>query len=168
MLPVKTLIQKKSSAEPVNILLVGNNPIEMGPVLEKLRQVRSRRIITETAFDIQSIVERLVKFHPNFILIDDNIGSDELLQTVNKLSSTRKTKNVPITVLKNSNYKEALASTCIHDYLLKQNLSADTLYSTIKNTLRFRRTQRHLYQAYKNRKGMLMKLFDKKVLNLIG
>jgi CheY-like chemotaxis protein len=168
MLPMKTLIQKKSSAEPVNILLVGNNPIEMGPVLEKLRQVRSRKIITETAFDIQSIVERLVKFHPNFILIDDNIGRDELLQTVNKLSSTRKTKNVPITVLKNSNYKEALASTSIHDYLLKQNLSADTLYSTIKNTLRFRRTQRLLYQAYKNRKGMLMKLLDRKVLNLIG
>jgi len=165
---MKTLIQKKSSSEPVNILLVGNNPIEMGPVLEKLRQVRNRKIITETAFDIQSIVERLVKFHPNFILIDDNIGRDELLQTVNKLSSTRKTKNVPITVLKNSNYKEALASTSIHDYLLKQNLSADTLYSTIKNTLRFRRTQRLLSQAFKNRKGMLMKLLDRKVLNLIG
>jgi CheY-like chemotaxis protein len=165
---MKALLQKRSSAEPVNILLVGNNPIEMGPVLEKLRQVRTRKIITETAFDIQSIVERLVKFHPNFILIDDNIGRDELLQTVNKLSSTRKTKDVPITVLKNSNYRESLASTSIHDYLLKQNLSADALYSTIKNTLRFKRTQRLLYQAYRNRKGMLMKLLDRKVLNLIG
>jgi CheY-like chemotaxis protein len=165
---MKTLTTKNSFAEPVNILLVGNNPIEMGPVLEKLRQVRSRKIIIEIAFDIQSIVERLVSFRPNFILIDDNIGKAELQETVNKLSSNKRTKNVPITVLKNSNYRESLASTSIQDYLLKQNLSADALYNTIRHTLRFRRAQRYLYEAYKNRKGLFKKMLEKKVLNLIG
>ena len=160
---MKTVVQKSAGAEPLNILLVGNNPIEMGPVLEKLSQVRSRRIITEIAFDLQSIVERLVRFRPNFILIDDNIGREELLQAVSALSSSRKTKDIPITVLKNSNYRESIASHSIQDYLLKQNLSADALYSTIRNTLRFRRTQRYLYLAYKNRKGMLRKLFEKKL-----
>jgi CheY-like chemotaxis protein len=168
LLLMKTVFPKTSAAKPVHILLVGNNPIEMGPVLEKLRQVRSRKIITEIAFDIQSIVERLVKFHPNFILIDDNIGRDELVLTVNKLSSTRKTKDVPITVLKNNNYQESLASKSIQDYLLKQNLSSEALCNMIKNTLRFRKAQRFLYQAYKNRKGLFKKLLDKKMLNLIG
>jgi CheY-like chemotaxis protein len=165
---MKTWMTKNSVAEPVNILLVGNNPIEMGPVLEKLRQVRSRKIITEIAFDIKSIVERLVSFRPNFILIDDNIGKAELLETVNKLSSNRKTKNVPITVLKNSNYTESLASTSIQDYLLKQNLTAEGLYNTIRHTLRFKKTQRYLYEAYKNRKSLFKKMLKKKVLNLIG
>jgi PleD family two-component response regulator len=165
---MKTLLEKKSSAEPVNILLVGNNPIEMGPVLEKLHQVRKRKIITEIAFDIESIVERLVKFRPNFIFIDDNIGSKELLETVGKLSSHKRTRGIPITVLKNNNYREVLASTSIQDYLLKQNLSTEALYNTIKNTLRLRQAQRYLYQAYKNRKGMLKRMLEKKMLNLIG
>jgi CheY-like chemotaxis protein len=158
---MKTLLSRNQMMEPVNILLVGNNPIEMGPVIEKLSHVRSRRVITEIAFDIQSIVERLVRFNPNFILIDDNIGRDELLQTVNKLSSSKKTRNIPITVLKNNNYQETLASESIQDYLLKQNLSTEALYNTIKNTLRFKRTQRLLLQAYKNRKGLLKKMLEK-------
>jgi CheY-like chemotaxis protein len=165
---MKTLLSKTTGTEPVNILLIGNNPIEMGPVLEKLGQVRARKIITEIAFDLKSILERLASFHPNFILIDDNIGRHELIEAVNKLSSNRKTKDIPITVLKNSNYKESFASNSIQDYLLKQNLSTEALYNTIKNTLRFKRTQRYLLQAYKNRKGMLSKMLEKRVLNLIG
>jgi CheY-like chemotaxis protein len=165
---MKNLLQKSVGSEPLNILLVGNNPIEMGSVLDKLQQVRKRKIITEIAFDINSLVERLVNFRPNFILIDDNIGRAELLNTVNKLSSNRKTKDIPITVLKNSNYRESLASSSILDYLLKQNLSAEALYNTIKNALRFKRTQRLLYKAYKERKGMMKKMLDKSVLNLIS
>jgi hypothetical protein len=40
-------IENKRSLEPLHILLVGNNPIEMGGVLEKLNKVRGQRIITE-------------------------------------------------------------------------------------------------------------------------
>lgn len=140
----------------VNVLLVGNNPIEMGGVLEKLKQVRGQRIATEIAFDLKSILERLLRFQPNFILIDDNIGRQELAETVNTLSTNRSTKNIPITVLKNSNYSESLGSASILDYLLKQNLSPDDLYKTLKNTLRFRQTQRYLYDAYQKRRGQLL------------
>jgi CheY-like chemotaxis protein len=165
---MKTILSKTSALEPVNILLIGNNPIEMSSVLDKLKQVRNRKIITETAFDIKSILERLTVFRPNFIFIDDNIGRDELALTVTKLSTNKRTKDIPITVIKNSNYQEAFAATSIQDYLLKQNLTAEALYNTIKHALRFKRTQRFLLNAYKNRKGALQKLMEKKVLNLIG
>lgn len=154
--------------EPLNVLLVGNNPIEMGVVLEKLRHVRNRKVITEIAFDIRSIVERLVSFKPNFIIIDDNIGRDGLIETINKLSSTRVTKNVPITVIKNSNYKESFASSSVLDYLLKQNLSSETLYNTIKNALRLKRTQRLLYKVYRRKKNLFREFAPKPLLNLIG
>ena len=153
---ISTSLQKRAALEPLHVLLVGNNPIDMGKVLDKLHQVRSQKMDTEIAFDLKSIMERLVRFRPNFILIDDNIGKRELQETVNQLSANQKTKNIPITVLKNSNYHEALASGSILDYLLKQNLSAEDLYNTIKNSLRFRRTQAYLYQAYKKRKKQLM------------
>ena len=157
---METNLQNTKTLEPINILLIGNNPIEMGSVLEKLKQVRGQRIITEIAFDLRSILQRLLRFNPNFIFIDDNIGKNELMETVKSLSSNKKTKDVPITVLKNSNYHESLASSSILDYLLKQNLSPEDLYKTVKNSLRFRRTQLYLYQAYKKRKDQLLKITD--------
>ncbi|HYG17814.1 MAG TPA: hypothetical protein VD816_02755 [Ohtaekwangia sp.] len=153
-----TVIQNRQVTEPVNVLLVGNNPIEMSRVMEKLQQVRGVRIITEIAFDLKSIVERLMRFHPNFILIDDNLGKADLLNVVNSLSVNRRTKNIPITVLKNSNYEESPGSTSVLDYLLKQNLSPEGLYNNLKNSLKLRRTQLYLYQAYRKRKNQLLKI----------
>ncbi len=157
---METNLQNTKALDPINILLIGNNPMEMGSVLEKLKQVRGQKIITEIAFDLRSILQRLMRFNPNFIFIDDNIGKNELMETVKSLSSNKKTKDVPITVLKNSNYHESLASSSILDYLLKQNLSPEDLYKTVKNSLRFRRTQLYLYQAYKKRKDQLLKIAD--------
>ncbi len=150
-------IENNKSVEPLHVLLIGNNPIEMGGVLEKLNKVRGQKIITEIAFDLKSILERLIRFRPNFILIDDNIGRSVMMETVNTLSSNSKTKDIPITVLKNSNYQESFVSSSILDYLLKQNLSPEDLYNTVKNSLKFRRTQLYLYQAYKKRKVQLLK-----------
>lgn len=153
---MESKMENYTTAEPLNVLLVGNNPIEMGRVLDKLKQVRGQRIITEIAFDLKSILERLIRFTPNFIFIDDNIGRNELMETVNTLSAKRSTKDVPITVLKNSNYTESLGSASILDYLLKQNLSPEDLYNTLKNSLKFKRTQLYLFQSYKKRKGQLL------------
>lgn len=138
----------------------------MSTVVEKLNQVRSRKVIIETAFDLKSILERLINFNPNFILIDDNVGHHTLVETIDQLSSNRKTKHVPITVLKNSNYHEALASASILDYLLKQNLSAEALFNTVKNALKFKRTQRFLYESYQKRKKLLK--LSSRPLNLVS
>ncbi|HZI24341.1 MAG TPA: hypothetical protein VFD46_04660 [Chryseolinea sp.] len=146
------------ASEPLNILLIGNNPMELGGILEKLKQVRSQKITTEIAFDLRSILERLMRFNPNFIFIDDNIGKFELRETIKQLASNRKTKDIPITVLKSSNYHEALGASSILDYLLKQNLSTDALYNTVKNSLKFRKTQRYLQMVYQKRKMELLKL----------
>ncbi len=155
---METPNQNLQKAGTLHVLLVGNNPIELGSILEKLNAVRHERIITEIAFDVKSILERLIRFRPNFILIDDNIGKIELLETVNSLSQNKRTKNIPITVLKNSNYHESLGASSILDYLLKQNLSSEALYNTLKNSLRFRRTQLYLYSAYQKRKKQLLRI----------
>lgn len=150
---MKPTIQTSNS---LNVLLIGNNPMEMGSVLEKLNQVRTQKIITEIAFDLKSILERLLRFKPNFIFIDDNIGRFELEQTIKQLASNRKTKDIPITVLKSSNYQEAFGAYSILDYLLKQNLSTESLYNTVRNSLKFRRTQLYLQKVYKKRKIELL------------
>jgi CheY-like chemotaxis protein len=153
-----TNMKDSATSEPMHVLLVGNNPIELSVVLKKLQEVRGFKIVTEIAFDVRSIAERLIRFNPNFILIDDNLGKTELKETINTLSSNSKTKDIPITVLKNSNYHESLMANSILDYLLKQNLSADAIYNTLKNSLRFKRTQLYLYQVYQKRKDFILKL----------
>lgn len=145
---------------PINILLIGNNPIEMSTMLKTIGLVPGRKIVTEIAFDVKSSLERLVKFQPDFILIDDNIGRTELSQTVYSLVHHTKTGETPITVLKNSNYEEAVVSADIMDYLLKKNLTAEALYNTIKNTLKFKRTRQYLSEAYAKRKGQLLKMIS--------
>lgn len=146
-----------TKSEPLNVLLIGNNPIDLTKTLEKINHLRGCRIITEIAFDLRSIVERLMRFSPNYILIDDNIGKSELTQTIHTLSKTRKTKDVPITVLKNSNYHES-TPTGILDYVLKQNFSAESFYSILRNSLKLKRTQLYLYKSYQRRKKQLRKL----------
>lgn len=145
------------NSTPLNVLLIGNNPMELGTILEHLKQVRAQKIIIEIAFDLKGIVERLVMFNPNFIFIDDNIGRAEMRETIKRLSSSKRTKHIPITVLKSSNYHEALGSGSILDYLLKQNLSAEALYNTVKNSLKFQKTQQYLQKIYQKRKTELLK-----------
>ncbi len=139
----------ESRGDALNVLLVGNNPIDLGSTLEKIRQIRGRKVITEIAFDLKSVLERLVSFSPNYIIIDDNIGRTELSQTLEALMQRRKTRNVPITIIKNSNYEEATSSTGVLDFLLKQNFSAEAFYRTIMNSLKIRRTQRLLSGMYR-------------------
>jgi DNA-binding NarL/FixJ family response regulator len=155
------MVQEKQKTttrqDSVSILLVGNNPIELSRMLETIKKLPNR-VTAEIAFDLASIWQRLVKFRPNFILIDDNIGLQELSQTVSTLSANPKTKNVPITVLKNSNYTGSIVSSDIADYILKQHLTPEALYIALRNSLRFQQARKYLAKAYAKRKRELLKL----------
>lgn len=155
---MESTLQNQNSVHPMNILLVGNNPIELSSILEKLNKIRGQKVITEIAFDLQTILQRLIHFEPHFILIDDNIGRAEMVSTLQALEANNKTRNVPITLLKSSNYEEVLGSSSILDYLLKQNLSSDGIYTMLRNSLKFRRTQAYLYNAYQKRKEQIARL----------
>jgi hypothetical protein len=155
---MKTNVDLSRSVEPLNVLLIGNNPIDMSRTLEKINQMQGRKIITEIAFDFKSIGERLMNFSPNFILIDDNIGKTEMALAMETLNKTRKTKNIPVTVLKNSNYQESGSTSRVLDYILKQNFSTDSLYNAIRNSLRLEKAQAFLYSAYKKRKGQFARM----------
>jgi len=155
---MQTIMDIQKRKDPVHILLIGNNPIDMSSILDKINQMHGTRVITEIAFDVQTILERLMRFKPNFILIDDNIGKSQLSETVQTLAHKNKTKDIPITVLKNSNYEEAFTSGTILDYLLKTNLSPESLYNTLRNAFRLKKTQRLLYKAYRRKRSLLKRL----------
>lgn len=145
------------SESQLNVLLVGNNPIDLSRTEEGLGQIQNYRVVIETAFDLSSILERLSKFRPNFILLDDNLGSTGLRLIVQALQTHRKTKNIPVTVLKNSNYVDTI-NAGVMNYVLKQSITGEVLYTAFMNSLKFKRTQQYLQQAYNKRKGQLLRM----------
>lgn len=153
-------IRNERGYEDLNVLLVGNNPIELSKVFDSIRNVPGRKILTEIAFDIKTIVERLVNFHPNYILIDDNIGKLELKNAVKMLGKDKKTRDIPIAILKNSNYEEVF-SVGVMDYILKENINGQSLFTALSNSLKLKKTQLYLYKALKKRKGQLKRLTRK-------
>lgn len=145
------------SETQLNVLLVGNNPIDLSRTEEGLGQIQNHRVIIETAFDLTSILERLSRFRPNFILLDDNLGATGLRLIVDALQTHRKTKNIPVTVLKNSNYIDTI-NAGVMNYVLKQSITGDALYTAFMNSLKFKRTQQYLQQAYKKRRGQFLRM----------
>lgn len=143
-------------SEKFDVLLIGNNPIELSKVFDHIRQTRHERILTEIAFDLNSSLHRLVTFRPSHIVIDDNIGREGLTQAIKTFARHTKTKNVPITIIKNSNYLEAITFG-VMNYVLKQNLTGDSLFVALRHSLKFKKTQEFMKSAYQKRKGKFLK-----------
>lgn len=144
------------------LLLIGNNPIELSSVVDRLKEIRHQPIVAQFAFDLRSSLQCLSKFVPSYILIDDNIGTDELKETVQEFAHNRKTKGVPITIIKNSNYQATLFDTPL-DYVLKSNMSSDRILKTLNRSTTARDAQTFLKRAYQKRKGLLSQLLLGKV-----
>jgi CheY-like chemotaxis protein len=153
-----SMAEKMNVSERWKVLVVGNNPIELGHVFERLQGIQHKTILAEMAFDLQTILQRLAYFQPQYILIDDNIGKTALRTMVSKLHE-RRTRHVPITVLKNSNYHETIGAG-VMNYVLKQNLTSELLYRELINSLQFLESQRYWEKAYRKRKGQLKRLLS--------
>src|SRR5690606_10999083 len=144
------------AVEPLHLLLVGNNPIELSSILNKVQMIPGNKIVTEIDVDVKSLLERVSSFRPDYILSDDNIGRAELTEALEALASNKETTDIPVTVLKNSNYEESHGSSSVLDYVLKQNISTESILNTVKNSIKSRRTQLFLHKAYNMRKRQLV------------
>jgi len=134
------------------VLLIGNNPIELSRVCFHLQGIPYKRILTELAFDVSSMLHRLDNFQPQHILIDDDMGSRELRGLV--VNIRRMAGDVPITVVKNSNYKETIGFG-VTNFILKSQLSGEKLYREMINANHFRHMQQHWVRSYGTRRKPL-------------
>lgn len=146
------------TSDPVNILLIGNNPSELGGIYNLLKSIKNRTFRTEIQFDLSNIFRRISRFNPACILIDDNLERLKLIKLVRSLNRHVRTRDIPITVIKNSNYSEPPIQEA-QDFLLKESLTSEALDKSIFNSIRFKRMQRYLTVNYKQKKSKLNKFF---------
>ena len=146
-----------SRSEPINVLLLGNNPTEIGDMYQDLQGFDKPHFVTQTAFNFRRIFRKIRKFKPASILIDDKLNRTQLNRLIKRIHRNPNTKDIPITVLKSSNEDLGLSAE-IDNYILKENLSADNLYKTILNSHQLRKTSIYLYKRYKKSRNLLQKI----------
>jgi len=146
------MVENKKNS--VDILLVGNNPMEMSVIYEKLQKYKRGILDASITFELKGLLNKIIKLKPKSIVIDDKYGQEELKSVINALLRNAKTKHIPITLIKNSNHAEGV-DIGADDYVLKNNLSAIELFASIKNAVKFRATRNYLNQTYNKHSGIL-------------
>jgi len=144
-------------SKPIHVLLVGNNPSEIGDMYQDLQSFDEPHFVTQTAFNFRRIFRKIRKFKPVSILIDDRLNRTQLNRLIKRIHRNPNTKEITVTVLKSSNEDLGLSAE-IDNYILKENLSADNLNKTILNSRQLRKTSIYLYNRYKKSRNVLQKI----------
>ncbi|MDN5201749.1 hypothetical protein QQ008_10260 [Fulvivirgaceae bacterium BMA10] len=163
-------VETNSAEESLNVLLVGNNPIEMTKLYGYLSAIKGKKIIAEYCFSARDSLIKALKLKPACILIDDSIDNLSIKRLMEGIGRHVKTRDIPLTLLKSSN-KRQVSDYGFSDFLMKENLSSENLYRSILNLIKFRKTHRYLYKKYKKSESKLMQFlsgFGKRPSNAIG
>lgn len=153
-----TVVDEKQHTDHFNVLLIGNNPIELSDIYNRLICLKDKKFIAEIAFDIKSALKSRLKFKPSFILIDDNIGKPALSKLINSLAHYKETEDVPITILKNSNSGDSVQEA--QEYILKEHADGQSLAKALLNSRRLKKTQDLIRKTYYTNKKILKKAFN--------
>ena len=132
----------------IKVLLIGNNPLEMSSVYQKMKSLRDKRYITDFCFDVKDSLSKILKFDATCILVDDTLHIHQLKKLIGLINNNFSTRHIPITLLK-SNYRSEVFSAGIQDFILKDNLTTEALSKAILNAIKFRKTRSYLFQSYK-------------------
>lgn len=150
-------IPDQQDGNPVNILLIGNNPIEMSRIYDQLKRATGVRFITNIAFSLSDGIAKAVSTKPSCILVDDAMEDRHISDFTRSLTDDTRTSDIPVALLKSSNYTSISASG-IQEYLLKEYLDADRLTKSIRNILKYKRMRLILYKSYKVSKRKIKQL----------
>jgi len=126
------------SQDPLAVLVVGNNPSNVGKIYTNLLTARGRKLVAHFAFDLRNILSRIRKTKPTSIIIDDTLGQKQISWLVSKIRKSRSLKGIAITLIKSSN-SELPASNGVDELVLHQEITRERLYQAVLNSLKFRK-----------------------------
>lgn len=147
------MIAGNNNIEPINVFLIGNNPIELSNIYEKLKEIRSKTYQTEIGFELRGLFKKIMKFNPACILIDDNVERSYMKKLTLKLASNKHTKDIPITILKNANRDSYITNA--EEFVLKESVTAELLSRSIVNSIRLKKMRTRISLMYRKRKSQV-------------
>ncbi|WP_296620346.1 hypothetical protein [Marivirga sp.] len=150
-------MRKKAIANnEISVLLVGNNPIELGLIYEKISDLKGKINRIETAFSLEDTIKKINLMHPNCLLLDDNLGLNPLKAIINNVNALSK-EVISITLLKSHNKQEVTSG--VQEYIMKEGMDGTRIYYALRNALKFKKTQQFFRIKYYSGKRSVKRLF---------
>ena len=149
------MVAGNNNIERINVFLIGNNPIELSSIYEKLKQIKNRSYHTEIGFEIRGLFKKIRKFNPACILIDDNVERSYMKKLRLKLAADKNTRDIPITILKNSNRDSYITNA--EEFVLKESVTGELLSRSILNSIRLKQMRKNISLMYHKRKSQVKK-----------
>ncbi len=109
----------------IRVLMIGNNPREMGCLSMHLRNFMWKRFLVNATFGLSEGWRIARYFKPDYILIDSSLGLKPIKDFINQLRSHGAFGSGVVALLKEDN-KSELIIPGVQDYLLKDNIESDT------------------------------------------
>ena len=127
-------------SKQIKVLMIGNNPRELGCLSLHLRNFRWKRFSVNATFNLKEGWKIAQYFKPDYVLIDGSFDSADIKNFVQQLRSNKSTKMGIVALLKENNHQELMIPG-VQDYLLKDHIASDTFAFDIMNALAHQQTE---------------------------
>lgn len=151
---MESIVVSKRKNIDQNVLLIGNNPIDLGTIYDRLKMVTNVNYVTEILFDVSNIIKKVLKYRPKYIIIDDNLSTEDMRSLLSTLKTHHRTMGIPITIVQNSN-SDDMSREGAEEFILKGSITSESISRSLVNSLKFSQMQSYLKKAYSSRKKML-------------
>lgn len=120
----------------IKVLMIGNNPREMGCLSEHLRSFQWKKFTVSATFDLKQGMQLVQSTNPDYILLDGALGEKELKSWVKQIRERKNTQKMAIAVLKDNHTQLVIPG--IQDFLLKDSIVSDTFALAVLNALKMK------------------------------
>lgn len=145
--------------EQMNILMIGNNPIELSDVDRSVFNFSRGALKTTFLFDLTTLATSLKNLNPSGVFIDDKLNIKEIKRAIFRMHRNKNTAHIPVTIIKSSNFAN-YPNLGADDFILNSSMGGQSIYKSVINGKRFRKSRIYLKKAYRKQQGRFMEFVD--------
>jgi hypothetical protein len=120
------------ASKEIKVLMIGNNPREMGCLSIHLRNFKWKRFAVNATFDLKEGWRIAQYFKPDYILIDGSLGERLISDFIDQVRQYKSTRMASVALLKEDSSTQLMIPG-VQDYLLKENIVSDTFAYDVLN-----------------------------------
>ena len=127
-------LMSTAPSKEIKVLMIGNNPREMGCLNIHLRNFRWKRFKVNATFDLAEGWRIIQYFKPDYILVEASFGVEPIRNFLQQVRSRKSTSLAAVALLKEDNQTQMVIPG-IQDYILRDNISSDTFAFDVINVV---------------------------------
>lgn len=155
-------LKSSFSTPSIAVLMVGNNPMELGQYCRSLINFREAKFTIETVFNTGECFRNIAKFKPSILVLDDSVGFMSMMEITDKMLTDVRFAHIPVIVVKNSSYHHATLRKGVDAFVMLDSVLGGELPYLILDTIQRRKEKNKKSSEVGQSAG-----FDKKLSKLL-